>query len=240
MDEAKPKQHIWYSKVVDLSHTIDTTSPQWPGDPPIEFEATSHIAKHGFYLRKLSMGEHSATHMNAPNSFHKTGIAIDAYSPESLIAPAVVIDIRDKTVNNPNYTLSLNDIQAWEHTHDLIAAHSVVILFTGWQNKWNNPLAYFNEDAYGDMHFPGFSIAATTFLLEERNIAGIGIDTHGVDPGQNKSFAINTLVLAEPRIVLENLTHLDQLPAKGTTLVLGILRLHNGSGSPLAVTALIP
>lgn len=68
----------------------------------------------------------------------------------------------------------------------------------------------------------------------------MGIDTHGVDPGQDNTFATNRLVLEKPRIILENLTNLDQLPPKGTTLAIGILRLRGGSGSPVGVLALVP
>jgi kynurenine formamidase len=77
-------------------------------------------------------------------------------------------------------------------------------------------------------------------LLSQRQIAGVGIDTHGVDSGQDTTFATNLLVLEQPRIVLENLTNLDQLPAIGTILVIGVLRLLGGSGSPVAVLALLP
>ena len=88
------------------------------------------------------------------------------------------------------------------------------------------------------MHFPGFGSDATQFLITERQIAGVGIDTHGVDSGQDCNFTTNRLILAKPRIVLENLTNLDQLPPQGTTLIIGILRLRGGSGSPAAVMAL--
>jgi kynurenine formamidase len=116
----------------------------------------------------------------------------------------------------------------------------VVLLFTGWQSKWSDDAAFLNQDASGGLHFPGFGSEATQFLLAERHIAGVGIDTHGVDSGQNTTFTTNRLVLEQPRIVLENLTNLDQLPAIGTTLVIGVLRLLGGSGSPVAVLALLP
>lgn len=90
------------------------------------------------------------------------------------------------------------------------------------------------------MHFPGFSSYATQFLLKERQIAGLGIDTHGVDPGQDNSFTTNRLVLAQQGIILENLTNLDQLPPKGTTLAIAPLRLRGGSGSPVGVLAFVP
>jgi kynurenine formamidase len=231
---------ITIKRVVYLSHVIDPKIPQWPGDPPVEIETVAELEKDGYYLRRFSLGEHSATHMNAPNSFYSQGISIDQYPAESLIAKAVVIDIRKQAAANPNYALALSDVLAWEEQYGQIPQDSVVLLFTGWQSKWSDKAAFFNQDASGGLHFPGFGSEATQFLLAERQIAGVGIDTHGVDSGQDTSFATNRLVLEQPRIVLENLTNLEQLPAIGTTLVIGVLRLRGGSGSPVAVLALLP
>ncbi|PIV25991.1 MAG: cyclase [Anaerolineae bacterium CG03_land_8_20_14_0_80_58_20] len=234
------QKSINYSKVVDLSHVIDTNIPLWPGDPPVVFETVAEFATDGYYLRRFSMGEHSGTHMNAANSFHENGTGIDAYTPESLVVPAVVIDIRAQTADNPDYALTKDDVLAWEKEHGKIPAGSVVLLYTGWQEKWNDPKAFFNEDADGGLHFPGFDGATTRFLLDERKIAGVGIDTHGADPGQDTSYATNTQVTEVNGIVLECVTNLDQLPPTGTTLVLGILRLKDGSGTPLSVMAFVP
>ncbi|GET43079.1 cyclase family protein [Microseira wollei] len=233
------EKSITYSKVIDLSHIIDPDIPQWPGDPKVEFETIAEIAKDGYYLRRFSLGEHSATHMNAPNSFHASGVGIDAYSAESLIVPAVVIDIRAKTMVDSDYELAIADILSWEQQYGQIPAGIVVLLYTGWQQKWSDSQAFLNQDADGNLHFPGFSSEATQFLLRARQIAGVGIDTHGVDAGLNATFATNRLVLEKPRIVLENLTNLDQLPPKGTTLVIGVLRLKGGSGSAAAVLAFV-
>lgn len=167
-------------------------------------------------------------------------MGIDQYSAESLVLPGVVMDICKAATLNPDYALTIADVLAWENKHGEIAVGSLVLLHTGWQDKWMNKTAFFNPDAEGIMHFPGFGDDATQFLLEKRQIAGLGIDTHGVDPGQDNSFTINRLVLAQQRIVLENLTNLQQLPAKGSTLIIGVLRLRNGSGCPVGVLALVP
>jgi kynurenine formamidase len=156
-----------------------------------------------------------------------------------LIAQAVVIDIRQQAATNPDYALTISDVLAWEQQYGQIPAKSVVLLFTGWQSKWSDKTAFFNPDAGGGMHFPGFGSEATQFLLSQRQMAGVGIDTHGVDSGQDTTLATNHLVLEQPRIVLENLTNLDQLPAIGTILVIGVLRLLGGTGSPVAVLALV-
>ncbi|MFN6468240.1 MAG: cyclase family protein [Nostoc sp. SerVER01] len=231
---------ITYRRVIHLSHVIDLDIPQWPGDPPVELETVAQLNNDGYYLRRFSLGEHSATHINAPNSFYSHSIGIDQYPAQSLIVPAVVIDIREIVKANFDYALAIADVLAWEEQYGEIPAGCIVILNTGWQKKWFDKNAFFNQDAEGISHFPGFGIDATQFLLQQRQIAGVGIDTHGVDPGQDNSLATNRLVLEQPRIVLENLTNLDQLPPKGTTLAIGILRLRGGSGSPVGVLAFVP
>ena len=233
------QQIIRFKSVLHLSHAIAPTIPQWQGNPPVEFETVAQRESDGYYLRRFCLGEHSATHMNAPISFYPGGIGIESYAAESLVVPAVVINICKQAAANSDYAIALSDILNWEQQHGQIPPGSVVLLFTGWQYKWSDPKAFLNLDSDGIPHFPGFGLEATQFLLSQRQIAGVGIDTHGVDPGQDDTFAINRLVLSQPRIVLENLTNLDQLPPTGTTLVIGVLRLQSGSGSPVAVMALV-
>ena len=218
--------------------------PQWPGDPPLEWQSVAALETDGYFLRRFTMGEHSGTHANAPAAFHPGGIGIDAYPPESLIAPAVVIEVRAAAAANPDYALTLADLRAWERQQGIIPAGSVVLLSTGWADKWDDPAAYLGiaetGTESGGLHFPGFGLAAAQWLLGERDIAGLGIDTAGVDGGQDSGFAVNRLLLEKPRIVLENLGNLQQLPPAGVTLVVGVLPLTGGSGSPAAVLAFLP
>ena len=226
--------------VVCLSHLIHPGIPRWPGDPPVEFETVAGLETEGFLLRRFSLGEHSGTHINAPAGFHPGGMDIAAYPAASLVAPAVVIDGREESRANPDYRLSLAHVLAWERRHGAVPAGSVALLFTGWPDQWSNPAAYLGQTGDGELHFPGFGLPAVNLLLTERGAAGVGIDTHGVDGGQDTTFAVNRRVLEQPRIVLENLANLDQLPPTGATLVIGALRLAGGSGSPVSVMAFLP
>jgi kynurenine formamidase len=227
-------KEIQFKKIVNLSHVIDENIALWPGDPAPEFTNLANIDPDGYYLRSFSMGEHSSTHMNSGNSFFAGGTSIDSYTADQLVRKAVVIDIRAKAAANRDYQLTKQDVEAWESTNGRIPKDSVVILFTGWQDKWSDQAAFIPEEEDG-LHFPGFAGATTDWLLDKRQIAGVGTDTHGVDPGQDINYLTNTAVLQEKGIVLECLTNLDKLKPTGNTIVMGALALKDGSGSPLTV-----
>jgi kynurenine formamidase len=232
---------ISYSRVVDLTHVISPSIPLWPGDPHVVLKVVATMKKDGYYLRSFTIGEHSATHMNAPNSFISGNTeAITSYPAEQRVVPAVVIDVRDRAANNADYQLTKGDVLAWEKKHGKIAPGTFVILFTGWEDRWNDPEAFINLDAKNRLHFPGFAGATTKWLLAERQISGVGIDTHGVDPGLDTSYATNTQIAKAHKIAIECMANLDQLPPTGATLVLGPLRLEDGSGSPVGITAFVP
>jgi kynurenine formamidase len=232
---------ISYSHVVDLSHVISPQIPLWPGDPKVVFKVVATMKKDGYYLRSFTIGEHSATHMNAPNSFVSGNTeAITSYTAEQRVVPTVVIDARAQCAANADYQLTQQDVLAWEAKNGKIAPGSFVVMFTGWEDKWNDPKAFIGQDAKGNLHFPGFAGATSKWLVTDRQIAGVGIDTHGVDPGSDTSYATNTEMANTHKIAIECMANLDQLPAKGATLVLAPLQLQNGSGAPMDIVAFVP
>ncbi len=225
---------------MDLSHVIDPTIPLWPGDPAVCFDVVATLPDQGYFLRQLTIGEHSATHMNAPAGFFRDGAPIDSYLSAHLVLPAVVFDVTQAAQMDADYLLSPADLAAWEVQYGPVPAGALVLLRTGWDRYWHQAFAFLGQDDSGGLHFPGFGRSAVQFLLQERGIAGVGIDTHGVDGGQDTQLHINRMVLDRQGVVLENLNNLAQLPSLGATLVIGLLRLRGGSGSPVSVLAFIP
>ena len=228
-----------HSTIVDLTHPLSAQMPLWPGDPPPEFTNWANIDHDGYYLRRFSLSEHAGTHLTAPASFYPGGKTVDEYPAEELVKPAVVIDVRQHCRANPDYALTVADLTAWESRHHPVPADSVVLLFTGWADHWGSPQDYLGADQNGRLHFPGFGLDAAAFLVNQRGVSGLGTDTAGVEPGIDDSFAVSRLVLAQPRIILENLASLQHIPPTGTVLVIGLLRLAGGSGSPAAVTSFV-
>lgn len=233
-------KEIRYSRVVHLSHVLQPAMPHWPGDPATSFDVVARRDTDGFHLRRISLGEHSGTHVNAASAFYPDGRPISKMPADALVVPAVVIDGCAAAAADPDFLLTPTMLRAWEERHGRVTAGSLVILYTGWQRKWHDPVAFLGRAADGSLHFPGFCVESAEFLLDERYVAGIGIDTHGVDGGSGCGFEVNKLVLARDGLVVENLTNLDQMPPSGATVVLGALRLLAGSGSPAAVIGLAP
>lgn len=235
-----PEKRIDYRRVVDLSHPISPDTPVWPGDPAVDFQTVSSLDGQDYFLRRFSMGEHSGTHLVSPSAYYADGIDPDGIPAESLVAPAAVIDARGPASLDPGYALSAGDIADWERTNGPIDPNTLVLLNTGWSQFWSQPTRFINTGDDGAMRTPGFTLEAARFLLEWREAAGLGIDTHGIDAGADTGLSVSRLVLARPALVLECLNNLDQLPPTGATVIVGRLRLVGGSGSPASVLAFAP
>jgi kynurenine formamidase len=229
-----------FNKVLFLSHVVRTNGPVFPGDPPVEIQPAATIQRDGYFLQKLVMGEQAGTHWAAPAHFHAGHAAADELDPADFFYPAVVLDVRAQVAEDADFTLGVGEIEKWEANFGPIPPDSAVIMWTGWQDRWDDPSAYLNADSAGRLHYPGFGALATRWLIEHRSIGALGIDTMGIDPGADTSFRANRLLLAEHRIHLENLAGLGEMPPASGWIIVGGIRIRAGSGSPATVFGLIP
>ena len=104
------KRALSYSRIIHLSHIIEPGIPVWPNDPQVEMETIAEIPTDGYYLRRFSIGEHTATHMNAPASFHAGAASIDSYTADSLVVPGVVIRLAGAADDGPDRSLTIADV----------------------------------------------------------------------------------------------------------------------------------
>lgn len=226
--------------VVDLSHPLRPGGPLWPGDPPTERRAWTSLGPDGYALGVVTVGEHTGTHLGAPAHYEAGGATIDQLPHGNLVRPAAVIDVRDRATHDADYRLPREAAAAWETCHEKIPAGGIVLLLTGWSARWPDPVAYFNAGPDGRMHFPGFSEDTAEWLIVERGVDGLGIDTPGVDGGDDPDFRVGRLLARCGAYHLENLTNLEVLPALGCVVVIGALPIIGGTGSPARVLALVP
>jgi kynurenine formamidase len=160
-------------------------------------------------------------------------------APRDFFRQAVVLDVRRQSAANADFQVRVADLERFEQRHGRIPPNAAVIAFTGWADRWGTP-AYFNRDAQGNVHQPGFSLAAVRWLIRNRAIGALGTDTFGPDPGTDTQFRESSLIFHGHRIDLENMAGLEQLPPTGAWIVVGGTRNRDGSGSPATIFGLVP
>lgn len=225
--------------IIDNTHTVAPNSPGYLPEDTITIMPYGTFEKDGWHDYKISLSEHCGTHIDAPLHFGGPGyLTIDQIPPESLVGPAVIVDVRDGVANNIDYELTVADLQAWEKYYGLIPKGAVVVMFSGWQDRWNEPEAYINNQD-GVYHFPGFSVDAIQWLLNNRDINGIGVDTVSFDHGLSRDYRAHKLLLKANKWALENLANLDKTPPQGALMVVGPMKHKGGSGGPARVYTFI-
>jgi kynurenine formamidase len=227
------------SQVVDLTQPLHPGLVMWPGVAGPSFEVLVNVVPDGFYSRLVTFAEHTGTHFDAPCHMVDGSTRLHEIDPSTFIRPAAVIDISAEVGDDPDAVLTLDQVEAFERTNGPIPTGSIVLLRTGWEDRNTDAVRYAGEP--GDLRFPGFGPEAARFLVEQRKVVGLGIDTLGIDPGAEPDFVVHRQV-SHPAGVwhLENLQNLKALPPLGATLFVGVLPLVDGSGSPARVLALVP
>ena len=164
---------------------------------------------------------------------------MDQVPVDSLVRPIALIDISERIGDDADGELTLADVRKFEAAHGAIPQGSAVLLRTGWEEFNQNEVKYAGTP--GDLRFPGFGVEAAQYLVDECKVVGLGIDTLGIDPGIATSFPVHVQV-THPKGLwhLENLQNLKKLPPLGAWIVVGVLPLVGGSGSPARVVALVP
>ena len=230
-------------KLVDLTHSFDQTTIYWPTNKSFEMKIIHRgktEAGYWYEANNISTAEHGGTHMDAPAHFSEGKWRVDEVPLEKLINSGVLVDVRTKTKNNPDYLITRSDLIDWEDHHGEIPKDSIVLVLTGWEQYWPDKKMYLGTNVSGDvknLHFPGFGEDAAKFLSLERMVAGVGLDTASLDYGQSKHFKAHRVFGTANVSGFENLTNLSKLPAKGFRVIALPMKIGQGSGAPLRIVA---
>lgn len=234
------------AKIVDLTYDFDSATIYWPNAKSFDWQKEFWgLSPRGYWYAAghYSASEHGGTHIDAPIHFSKGGSTVDAIPVAKLIAPAVVIDISEACSKDRDYRLSAQDITSWEKVHGRIPDGTIVLVRTGWGKFWPDKKNYLGSDVPGDinvLHFPAFSAEAARFLVTERKINGVGIDTASMDYGPSRLFEVHGILLGAGLYGLENVAHLDTLPPVGATVIALPMKIKGGSGAPTRIIAVLP
>ena len=239
-------------RVIDLTHTLTedfptiVLPPEFGPSAPVRIERISRYDAAGpaWYWNNLSFGEHTGTHFDAPAHWF-TGRdvpcgTVDTLPPGDMIAPACVIDCSAESAADDDFLLTRAAVEAWEGQHGLIPEGAWVLMRSDWHTRRGAAYANLRDDG---AHTPGPDAEVIRWLVEDRGIIGFGTETIGTDAGQgghlDPPYPAHHYLHGAGRYGLQCLTNLHLLPPTGAVLVTAPLKVHEGSGSPLRVLALV-
>jgi kynurenine formamidase len=232
-------------KLIDLTHPFDDQTMVWPTNRPFHWEKTAWGMTAGGYWYAsgdFSMSEHGGTHMDAPLHFAEGRSSVDQIPVSRLVGPAVVIDVTKAASQTSDYRLTVTDLKEWESRHGHIPKGAIVLMRSGWGRYWGDREKYFGSHTPQDaksLHFPGFSKEAAEFLVLDREINGIGIDTASIDYGPSQDFIVHQIINGADKYGLENIAHVERLPPTGTTLIALPIKIKGGTGGPVRIVAVL-
>jgi len=210
-------------KTVDLSHTISTETPVYPGTEPPVFTTPCTIENQGYTEKRITLFSHTGTHMDAPSHILLKGKSLDRFPAEKFMGKAAVINL----IHIDHEKIERYDLIQYE---PLILKIDFLLLHTGWYLKWGRD-DYFKE-------YPVLTSAAARWLAGFP-LKGIGVDMISVDRTDTDTYPIHRVFLQNEILIIENLTNLSELPDKIFSFFCFPLKIKDADGSPVRAAALI-
>lgn len=211
------------SPIVDLTLTISEGMQTFPTHwhPFVEI---TQLGRHGIEnreTRKLVMGTHTGTHVDAPRHFIPGGITIDQVNLNQLCGEAVLVNL-----------------SAYERGHEITTAE----LERGLGGQWAERvvLRFDWSDQIGTMAYysdhPFLSEEAAEWLVD-RGCKSLAMDTPMPDNPKNgwgcpKDSPDHKILLGHGVLLVEYLTSLRNIKAKRFQLVVAPLKIREGDGAP--------
>jgi arylformamidase len=197
--------------------------PLFPGLPRPSFKDIAVVEKDGYAMSEYHLLNHIGTHVDAPAHHAPGGITLDEIPLDSLVTDAVTIDL---SAREPG---PIGRVELEPLLGDLGGGDWLFLCSDNGRN-WGSE-AYWTGWSYPD-------VEASRALIK-RGIVGIGFDGPSADPVDTESFELHKVWLAAGRMILENLTNLDLLPAR-TRVVVAPLKVRAANGAPARVLAFVP
>lgn len=236
------------SRIVDLTHSFGAETIVWPMEQDFKLVVQhAEETSSGYYYasNRIEMPEHGGTHIDAPIHFSKGKQTLDQIPIERLIGTAVRINVAAQCAENQDYRVAILDFKRWEAEHGRIQNDSIVLLDTGFASFWPSRKDYLGTELRGQeggraLHFPGLDPETAVWLVRERQVKAVGIDTASIDYGQSMNFEAHVALLSANVPVFENLANLHDLPDRGFDVLALPMKIAGGTGGPLRIIAVIP
>ncbi len=210
-------------RIVDLSHHYADDMPLYPGLPSPSFTDIARVEADGYAMSEYHLVNHIGTHVDAPSHQIGGGDTLDEIPLDRLVTDAVTVDL---SVREPGAIGS----EELEPLLGDLGPGDWLFLYSDNGRNWGSD-SYWTGWSYPD--------ADASRALIGRGITGIGFDGPSADPVDTETFDLHKVWLGAGRMILENLTNLDRLPAR-TQVVVAPLKVRGANGAPARVLAFVP
>jgi kynurenine formamidase len=233
--------------LVDLSHPFNERTIYWPTATQFKLTKVAEGETEGGYFyaaNDFAAAEHGGTHLDSPVHFARGGDTTDEVPLTRLVGRAIVVDVSSRALEDRDYLISRSDFRSWERRHGRIPQRTIVLLRTGFDRYWPDAERYIGtaergQQAVPKLHFPGLAEEGARWLVRQRGVKAVGIDTASIDYGQSTDFISHRVLGAAGVPVFENVARLGRLPTRGFSLVALPMKIEGGSGGPLRVMAVL-
>ena len=235
--------------IIDLTHAYGPDTLYWPTDEKgfqLELGNNGRTPKGYYYAaNRFSTAEHGGTHLDAPIHFAEAKPTAADVPLEKLVGEAAVVDVTAACAQDPDYQVSIADLRGWEEQHKRQLVDVIVLLRTGWAKRWPERERYLGTakrgtEALTELRFPGLAPDAAKWLVEQRAVKAIGIDTASIDYGRSSDFAVHVTLCGNQMPIFENVADLAALPEQGAWITALPMKITGGSGGPLRIAAFLP
>lgn len=229
---------------INLTHEVNDQIPIYHTFNPLQQKTISAMDTDRVYSLEYTIGSSHGTHIDAPSHFAEGKRDLSQVPIQERILPLYVLHLEEEVKENPDYSVSVEDIKAFEAQYGDIPSDAFVAFSSGWYKRFNDPEAFVNQDADGVEHTPGWSIPALEYLSRDRKVTAIGHETlntdTGVEAAERGFLDAQHYWLAEDKFQVELLANLDQVPAIGGLIFVAVPHIKESPGFPAEVFAIVP
>ena len=196
--------------IYDISVPIRSGMPIYEGDPPVNIEPASSLAKgDSANVSFLHFGAHTGTHVDAPAHFIAGGRRIDSVSLDTLIGPARVVRVPDEVTEIDSDFLAQCDLDQVERVLFRTRNSSF------WDQRFRKDFTHLLPEAAEALVARGMRLVGTDYLSIEKFHSGHH-QTH--------------LTLLSNNVVIVEGLNLSEIPAGDYELICLPLRIAEGAG----------
>ncbi|MEJ7625017.1 MAG: cyclase family protein [Pyrinomonadaceae bacterium] len=197
--------------IYDITVAISAETPIYKGDPGVVISSFKSMADGATAnVSQISMGMHTATHVDAPNHFIDGAKRIHEIDPEKLIGPCRVIEIDDSvTAIEPRHVGNIDGVTR-------------LLFKTRNSSFWSEPEKGFRSDYT-------YLVPETARLLADSGIVLVGIDYLSIEKSGSPGHPVHVTLLEQEVVILEGVD-LREVPVGDYDIICMPLKYIGGGG----------